>query len=81
MVMRFRNKPETWSKLIQNPEDRPDAARVYIEQVGVPWTRFWYGFGEFDGYAIFEARLRLNRRASVHQLPAHEAFVVGGPSL
>jgi uncharacterized protein with GYD domain len=54
-LMRFSYTPETWSRLIQNPEDRRDAARSYIEQVGGTLHGFWYGFGEFDGYAIYEA--------------------------
>jgi uncharacterized protein with GYD domain len=54
-LMRFSYTPETWSKLIQNPEDRRDAARAYIEGVGGALHGFWYGFGEYDGYAIFEA--------------------------
>jgi uncharacterized protein with GYD domain len=54
-LMRFSYTPETWSRLIQNPEDRRDAARDYIEQVGGTLIGFWYGFGEYDGYAIFEA--------------------------
>jgi uncharacterized protein with GYD domain len=54
-LMRFSYTPETWSRLIQNPEDRRDAARAYIEKVGGSLQGFWYGFGEFDGYAIFEA--------------------------
>lgn len=54
-LMRFTYTPETWSKLIQNPEDRRDAARAYAEQVGGTLHGFWYGFGEHDGYAIFEA--------------------------
>jgi uncharacterized protein with GYD domain len=54
-LMRFTYTPETWSKLMQNPEDRRDAARAYIEQVGGTLHGFWYGFGEYDGYAIFEA--------------------------
>ncbi len=33
-LMRFSYTPETWSKMIQNPEDRRDAARKYIEQMG-----------------------------------------------
>ncbi len=33
-LMRFSYTPETWSNLMQNPEDRRDAARAYIEQVG-----------------------------------------------
>jgi uncharacterized protein with GYD domain len=53
--MRFSYTPETWSRLIQNPEDRRDAARAYIEQVGGTLHGFWYGFGEYDGYAIYEA--------------------------
>jgi uncharacterized protein with GYD domain len=54
-LMRFSYTPETWSRLIENPEDRRDAARAYIEQVGGSLQGFWYGFGEHDGYAIFEA--------------------------
>jgi uncharacterized protein with GYD domain len=53
--MRFSYTPETWSRLIQNPEDRRDAARAYVEQVGGTLHGFWYGFGEHDGYAIFDA--------------------------
>ena len=54
-LMRFSYTAETWSRLIQNPEDRRDAARSYIEQVGGTLHGFWYGFGEYDGYAIYEA--------------------------
>jgi uncharacterized protein with GYD domain len=54
-LMRFSYTPETWSRLIQNPEDRRNAARAYIEQVGGSLHGFWYGFGEYDGYALFEA--------------------------
>jgi uncharacterized protein with GYD domain len=38
-LMRFSYTPETWSKLMENPEDRRDAARAYIEQVGGCPTR------------------------------------------
>ena len=54
-LMRFSYTPETWSKLLHNPEDRRDAARAYIEQVGGSLHGFWHGFGEYDGYAIYEA--------------------------
>src|SRR3712207_7661760 len=53
--MRFSYTPEPWSRLIQTPEDRRDAARAYIEGVGGSLHGFWYGFGEYDGYAILEA--------------------------
>ena len=54
-LMRFSYTPETWSRLIQNPEDRRNAASAYIEQVGGTLHGFWYGFGKYDGYAIYEA--------------------------
>ena len=54
-LMRFSYTPETWSRLIQNPEDRRHAARAYIEQVGGALHGFWYGFGEYDAYVICEA--------------------------
>src|SRR3989304_4953107 len=54
-LMRFSYTPETWARLIQTPEDRRDAARSYIEQVGGKLHGFWYGFGEYDGYVLFEA--------------------------
>src|ERR671916_1913270 len=54
-LMRFSYTPETWSRLMQNPEDRRYAARAYIEEVGGALHGFWYGFGQYDGYVIFEA--------------------------
>ncbi|MGZ8379846.1 MAG: GYD domain-containing protein, partial [Gemmatirosa sp.] len=33
-LSKFRYTPETWARLIANPEDRRAAARAYIESVG-----------------------------------------------
>jgi uncharacterized protein with GYD domain len=33
-LTRFSYTPETWEKLIKNPEDRREAAKQYIESVG-----------------------------------------------
>src|SRR5215217_1726078 len=54
-LMRFSYTPATWAKLMQNPEDRRNAARAYIEHVGGSLQGFWYGFGEYDGYALCDA--------------------------
>jgi uncharacterized protein with GYD domain len=54
-LTRFSYTPETWARLIQNPEDRRDAARTYIESVGGKLHGFWYAFGEYDGYNLWEA--------------------------
>jgi len=54
-LTRFTYKPETWAKLIKNPEDRRDAAKEYIEGVGGKLHGFWYAFGDHDGYNLWEA--------------------------
>jgi uncharacterized protein with GYD domain len=54
-LTRFSYTPETWAKLIKNPEDRREAARQYIESVGGKLHGFWYAFGEHDGYNLWEA--------------------------
>jgi uncharacterized protein with GYD domain len=54
-LARFSYTPETWAKLIQNPEDRRAAATQYIEAVGGTLHGFWYAFGEHDGYNLWEA--------------------------
>jgi uncharacterized protein with GYD domain len=54
-LTRFSYTPETWARLAQSPEDRREAARAYIEAVGGKLHGFWYAFGEYDGYTLWEA--------------------------
>lgn len=54
-LSRFSYTPETWARLVKNPEDRSEAARTYIEAVGGKLHGFWYAFGEHDGWSLFEA--------------------------
>ena len=54
-LTRFSYTPETWARMAANPEDRRDAARAYIESVGGKLHGFWYAFGEYDGYNLWEA--------------------------
>src|SRR3982750_1648448 len=54
-LSRFSYTPETWTKLIGNPEDRRDAVQSYIESVGGSLHGFWYAFGEHDGFTLWEA--------------------------
>ena len=54
-LSRFSYTPETWARLIQNPEDRRAAATEYIESVGGKLHGFWYGFGEHDAWNLWEA--------------------------
>src|SRR5688500_14104461 len=54
-LTRFSYTPATWARMIENPEDRREAARSYIEAVGGKLHGFWYGFGEHDGWNLWEA--------------------------
>ncbi|MDQ3671324.1 MAG: GYD domain-containing protein [Actinomycetota bacterium] len=54
-LSKFSYTPETWARMIQNPEDRRQAAQAYIESVGGKLHGFWYGFGTHDGYNLWEA--------------------------
>ena len=54
-LTRFSYTPATWAKLIANPEDRRAAATTYIEAVGGTLQGFWYAFGDYDAYALYEA--------------------------
>src|SRR5262245_21914643 len=54
-LTRFSYTPETWARLMKNPEDRRVAARKYIESVGGKLRGFWYAFGAYDGYTLWEA--------------------------
>ena len=54
-LTRFSYTPETWARLMKNPEDRRAAATQYIEAVGGKLHGFWYAFGTHDGYNLWEA--------------------------
>lgn len=54
-LTRFSYTPETWARLIKNPEDRRVAATQYIEAVGGRLHGFWYALGEHDAYTLWEA--------------------------
>ncbi|HEX7344287.1 MAG TPA: GYD domain-containing protein, partial [bacterium] len=47
--------PETWARLTKHPEDRRGAAGKYIESVGGKLHGFWYAFGAYDAYCLWEA--------------------------
>lgn len=54
-LTRFSYTPETWARLAEKPEDRREAAKGYIEAVGGKLQGFWYAFGEYDAYCLWEA--------------------------
>ena len=54
-LTRFSYTPEAWARMVKNPEDRRVAASKYIESVGGRLNGFWYAFGEYDGYCLWQA--------------------------
>ena len=70
-LMRFSLTPETWEKLVQNPEDRRDSARAYAEQVGGSLVGFWYGFGKSTG--MRSSRCPTTRPWPASRLPSRRA--------
>jgi uncharacterized protein with GYD domain len=50
---------------MQHPEDRRAAATQYIEAVGGRLHGFWYGFGDYDGYNLWEAPDNVSVAATV----------------
>lgn len=54
-LTRFSYTLETWKAMIERPEDRRDVAREIVESVGGNLHGFWYAFGEYDGYTLWEA--------------------------
>ena len=54
-LTKFSYTPETWARLVNNPEDRREAATAYIESVGGKLHGFWYAFGSHDGFNLWEA--------------------------
>ena len=54
-LSKFSYTPATWARLVAAPEDRRKAAQSYIESVGGKLHGFWYAFGSYDGYTLWEA--------------------------
>jgi uncharacterized protein with GYD domain len=54
-LTRFSYTPETWNAMVERPEDRRTMAQEIIESVGGKLHGFWYAFGQYDGYTLWEA--------------------------
>src|SRR6266704_5012874 len=73
-LSRFSYTPETWARLIGNPEDRRKAAQSYIESVGGKLHGFWYAFGRHDGYSLWEAPDNVSMAATALAISAGGAL-------
>ena len=73
-LTRFGYTPETWARLVKNPEDRRAAATQYIEAVGGKLHGFWYAFGEHEGFNLWEAPDNVSMAATAIALSAGGAL-------
>lgn len=51
----FSYTGEAWNRMVDTPENRAEAARVLIEQIGGTMESFYWMLGEWDGFVIFDA--------------------------
>jgi len=54
-AMFFSYTPETWAKMIGNPNDRTAAVSALVEGVGGKLEVLYYMLGERDGFLVFDA--------------------------
>ena len=73
-LTRFSYTPATWAKLIKKPEDRRVAAKQYIEAVGGKMHGFWYAFGDYDAYNLWEAPDNVSMAATAIAISAGGAL-------
>lgn len=53
-LTKFTHTPQTWSRLLANPEDRRSVLAPILEAVGGQLHGYWYSFGDADGYLLAE---------------------------
>lgn len=53
-LLQIAYTPETWAKMVQNPQDRAEAVRGPVEKLGGKVERFWMAFGEYDVIGVVE---------------------------
>ncbi len=51
----FAYTPETWAAVTKAPENRREAVRRAAEGSGGRLIDLYFSFGEYDGFALFEA--------------------------
>jgi uncharacterized protein with GYD domain len=52
---RFRYTRDAVKAMVNDPQDRSEAARETVESLGGKLLGFWFALGEFDGVFIIEA--------------------------
>ena len=67
-LSKFGYTPETWARLMGNPEEGREAAQSFIESVGGRVRGFWYAFGALDSFSLWEAPDHLHMAAAAEEM-------------
>lgn len=70
----FSYSSDAIKALVDNPQDRLQAARDGAESVGAKLIGIWYAFGEFDGVYLIDAPDNVTAMALPMLLGASKAF-------
>jgi len=73
-LTRTKYTPETWAKMVANPEDRRTAVEALAESVGGRLIELWYAFGANDSYTLIEAPGPIELAGALTQVAASGAF-------
>jgi uncharacterized protein with GYD domain len=76
-LVRLKQAPETFQRLIDNPEDRRPPAAALIEAVGGKLHGYWYAFGEYDVVVLGEFPDNASCAALVSRIAASGAWSGG----
>jgi uncharacterized protein with GYD domain len=76
-LIRLKQAPATFERLIASPEDRRPAAEALLSQAGGKLHGYWYAFGEYDVLVIVELPDNVAVAALVSKLAASGAWSGG----
>jgi uncharacterized protein with GYD domain len=66
--------PETWAKMVADPEDRRAAIEALAESIGGRCLEVWYAFGVHDTYALIEAPGPIEMAGALARVAGSGAF-------
>jgi uncharacterized protein with GYD domain len=76
-LIRLKQSPETFRKLIEKPEDRRTTVAPMLEKAGGKLHGVWYAFGEHDVVALAELPDNVTAASLMSTLAASGAFSGG----
>lgn len=73
-LIKFSYTPETWTRMLANPEDRRTATASVFDAAGGKLHGLWYAFGDADGYVLGELPDATTSAGTLVKIAASGAF-------